>query len=142
MAQKKLGFAFLASDAERRIRPLLPREGVLECGEDFECVSLPLAQHRALIVALHAGNRDKGRLVMIDDPRKTEQLLSSLEAALLLESRVGPQLAAILKDKIPNLKPLQRCQISRVFYTGDEGGIVCSLELPEAGGDEVYLEIG
>ena len=43
---KKLGFAFLASDAERRIRPLLPREGVLECGEDFECVSLPLAQHR------------------------------------------------------------------------------------------------
>ena len=26
-----------------------------------------------------------------------------------------------------------------MFYTGDEGGIVCSLELPEAGGDEVYL---
>ena len=93
----------------------------------------------ALTVALHAGNRDKGRLVMIDDPRKTERLLSSLEAALPLESRVGPQLATILKDKIPNLKPLQRCQISRVFYTGDEGGIICSLELPEAGGDEAYL---
>ena len=93
----------------------------------------------ALTVALNAGNRDKRKLVMIDEPRKTEQLLSNLEAALPLESRIGPQLAAILKDKIPNLKPLQRCQISRVFYTGDEGGIVCSLQLPEAGGDEVYL---
>jgi len=92
-----------------------------------------------LTVASNDGNRDKGKLGMIDDPRKTEQLLSSLEAALPLESRIGPQLAAILKDKIPNLKPLQRCQISRVFYTGDEGGIVCSLQLPEAGGDEVYL---
>ncbi len=76
---------------------------------------------------------------MIDDPRKTEQLLFSLEAALPLESRIGPQLVAILKDKIPNLKPLQRCQISRVFYTGDEGGIVCGLELPEADAGEVYL---
>ena len=93
----------------------------------------------ALTVASNDGNRDKGKLVMIDDPRKTEQLLSSLEATLPLESRIGPQLAVLLKDKIPDLKPLQRCRISRVLYTGDEGGIVCSLELPEAGGDEVYL---
>ena len=70
----------------------------------------------ALTVGSNAGNRDKRELIMIDDPRKTEQLLSGLEAALPLESRIGPQLAAILKDKIPNLKPLQRCQISRVFY--------------------------
>ena len=35
-------------------------------------------------------------LIMIDDPCKTEQLLSSLEAALPLESRIGPQLAAVL----------------------------------------------
>src|SRR5271166_1183887 len=59
-------------------------------------------------------------LIMIDDPCKTEQLLSSLEAALPLESRIGPQLAAVLQNKIRNLKPLQRCQISQVFYTGDE----------------------
>ena len=53
-----------------------------------------------LTVASNDGNRDKGKPGMIDDPRKTEQLLSSLEAALPLESRIGPQPAAILKDKI------------------------------------------
>jgi hypothetical protein len=67
------------------------------------------------------------------------QLLSSLEAALPLESRIGPQLAAVLQNKIRNPKPLQRCQISQVFYTGDEGGIVCGLDLPAAAGKEVYL---
>jgi hypothetical protein len=36
----------------------------------------------ALTVASNDGNRDKGKLVMIDDPRTTEQLLSSLEAAI------------------------------------------------------------
>ena len=92
-----------------------------------------------LTLASNAKNRSERKLKMIDDPRKTEQLLYSLEAALPLESRIGPQLAAILKDKIPNLKPLQRCQISRVFYTGDEGGIVCSLELPEADAGEACL---
>jgi hypothetical protein len=79
------------------------------------------------------------KLFMIDDPCKTEQLMSSLEAALPLESRIGPQFAAVLQNKIPNLKPLQRCQISQVLYTGDEGGIVCGLDLPAAAGKEVYL---
>jgi hypothetical protein len=93
----------------------------------------------AMTLASNAKNRGKRKPVMIDDPRQTKQLLSALEAALPLESRISPQLAAILRDKIPNLKPLQRCQISRVFYTGDDGGIVCSLELPEADAGEVYL---
>ena len=55
------------------------------------------------------------------------------------KTRIGPQLAATLQNKIPGLKPLQRCQITKVFYTGDEGGIVCSLDLPGGAGKEVYL---
>ncbi|HWJ17166.1 MAG TPA: hypothetical protein VNR65_00415, partial [Geobacterales bacterium] len=61
------------------------------------------------------------------------------ETALPLETCIGPQLAATLQNKIPGLKPLQRCQITKVFYTGDEGGIVCSLDLPGWAGKEVYL---
>jgi hypothetical protein len=80
-----------------------------------------------------------GKKIMIDDPTKTQWLLSSLKAALPLETCIGSQLATLLRDKIPDLKPLQRCQISQVFYTGEEGGIVCGLDLAEAAGKEMYL---
>jgi hypothetical protein len=76
---------------------------------------------------------------MIDNLDQTQRLLPALEAVLPLEARIGPQLAATIRDKIPGVKPFQRCQISRVFYTGDEGGIICGLDLPEACGKEVYF---
>jgi hypothetical protein len=77
--------------------------------------------------------------IMIDNPGNTERLMSIMKAALPLEARIGSQLAVKLQDRIPDLKPLQRCQITQVFYSGDEGGIVCCLDLLGAAGEEVYL---
>jgi len=76
---------------------------------------------------------------MIDNPSKTQSLLSQLEAALPLAAGIGPQLAATLRDTMPGLKPFQPCQISKVFYTGNEGGIVCALHLPEAPSEEMLV---
>jgi hypothetical protein len=76
---------------------------------------------------------------MIGNPGKTQRLLSDLQAALPLETRIGPQLAVLLRDKMPDLKPFQRCQVTKVFYTGDEGGILCHLDLTEDASEEVYL---
>jgi hypothetical protein len=69
---------------------------------------------------------------MIDDPDKTEWLLSELEAALPVEALVSPPLVATLRDCAPGLQPFQRCKITKLHYTGDQGGILCCLDLADA----------
>ena len=76
---------------------------------------------------------------MIDNPDKTERLLSELAAALPLETQVSPQLAVTLRDSVPGIRPLQRCQITQVHYAGDEGGILCCLDLTGAEGKDVFV---
>jgi hypothetical protein len=66
---------------------------------------------------------------VIDNLEKTERLLCELEESLPLDARVLPQLAVALQDKAPGLEPFQPCRIVQVHYTGDEGGIVCLLDL-------------
>lgn len=76
---------------------------------------------------------------MIDNPGKTEWLLGELESVLPFETRVSPQLAMSLQDSVPGLQPLQLCHITGLFYTGDEGGILCVLDLKGAVEREVIL---
>lgn len=76
---------------------------------------------------------------MIDNPDKTERLLSELAASLPFDAQVSPRLAATLQDRAPGLQPLQPCQITQVHYAGDEGGIVCRLDLAGADDKDVFF---
>ena len=76
---------------------------------------------------------------MIDNPDKTERLIAKLASSLPLDAMVSPQLANALQDRAPWLTAFQRCRITLVHYTGDEGGIVCGLDLAGADSEEAFV---
>jgi hypothetical protein len=66
---------------------------------------------------------------MIDNPIQMPRLLAQLQAALPVPSRATPELAAMLKTQnISNAD--STAAITAVSYAGDEGGIICRLEIP------------
>jgi hypothetical protein len=70
---------------------------------------------------------------MIDDPEATERLLARLEAALPIPARLTPELQASLRERDAGAAIPATCQVTWVTYMGDEGGIVCKLDLgPDA----------
>lgn len=64
---------------------------------------------------------------MIDHPDQVDRLLIRLREALPMPARLTPRLLASLREQNPALSPAAACQITRVDYAGDEGGIVCHL---------------
>src|SRR3954447_5152527 len=66
---------------------------------------------------------------MIDDPQQVEQLLKRLESSLPLPAIVTPELAAVIRERSSGTDPPRRCIITKTFYGGDEGGILCGLDL-------------
>lgn len=66
---------------------------------------------------------------MIDNPKQAEQLIARLMAALPLGAIVTPGLAATIRAQSPSGDAPRRCSITWVSYSGDEGGIVCRLDL-------------
>ena len=66
---------------------------------------------------------------MIDDPRKTELLLSMLTEALPIEANITQYLAGELLEKSPDIAIPKKCSVTNVFYTGDMGGILCGLDM-------------
>jgi len=76
---------------------------------------------------------------MIDNPIPMQHLLANLQAALPLPARATPELAAMLKTQnITNTA--STATITAVNYAGDEGGIMCRLEIP-ANENAVYASI-
>ena len=66
---------------------------------------------------------------MIDNPIQMQRLLAQLQAALPLPARATPELAEMLKTQnISNAT--STATITAVNYAGDEGGIMCRLEIP------------
>src|SRR3954470_18229977 len=65
---------------------------------------------------------------MIDHPQQVEQLLKRLESSLPLPEIVTPELAAVIRERLPGTDPPRRCTITKTFYGGDEGGILCGLD--------------
>lgn len=59
---------------------------------------------------------------MIDDPAKTGRLVNALEASLPIETRLPASLIRTLPARDPNAAIPARCNVVRVFYTGEEGG--------------------
>ncbi len=66
---------------------------------------------------------------MIDDPDKTDRLMAGMEAALPLETRLSQGVKSILVKQSPDIAIPDRCGVTRLFYMGDEGGIVCGLDI-------------
>jgi hypothetical protein len=66
---------------------------------------------------------------MIDNPDQVERLVAKLRESLPLFASVTPEVAAVIREQAPEADPLRRYSITRVDYAGDEGGIVCKVEL-------------
>jgi hypothetical protein len=66
---------------------------------------------------------------MIDDPGKTGRLVDALKAAMPIETRLPASLMQALSKRTPDLAIPPRCNVGSIFYMGEEGGIVCALDI-------------
>ena len=70
---------------------------------------------------------------MIDDPEKTDRLLVELKASLPVKTILSQNLIRTLSKQSLDLVIPASCSIVSIFYAGEEGGIVCGLDI---GGSE------
>ena len=66
---------------------------------------------------------------MIDHPESTERLLARLKAALPIPARLTPELQASLRAGNAGAAIPADCNVTWVSHMGDDGGIVCKLDL-------------
>ncbi len=66
---------------------------------------------------------------MIDDPEKTDRLMAELKTSLPVETTLSQILIRTIAKQAPELLVPDRCNVVSIFYTGDEGGIVCGLDI-------------
>jgi hypothetical protein len=78
---------------------------------------------------------------MIDNPGQAERLLTRLQAVLPVPARMTPELAATLRTPETATEIPTACSIIALHYAGDEGGIVCGLDVATATGNAVYTSI-
>lgn len=77
---------------------------------------------------------------MIDHPETVERLIAKLNEALPIPARATPELQASLRGQTGGAVPAQ-CAITWIYYMGDEGGIVCKLDLGANAGKEAFTSI-
>ncbi len=79
---------------------------------------------------------------MIDNPDQVERLLGKLDEHLPFVVAVSPELADLIRKEAPGTDVPQQCQVTWIDYSGDEGGIVCKLDLGSGtGSKEFYTSI-
>lgn len=66
---------------------------------------------------------------MIDDPQKTDKLITMLKCALPIQTNIPRYLGKNLASQSPNIPIAEQCNVIDVVYSGDEGGIVCCLDI-------------
>jgi hypothetical protein len=76
---------------------------------------------------------------VIDNQDQVERLLRKLNEALPLSALATPALMASLRGRSSAAQITLDCKITEVFYTGDEGGIMCHVTFGEEEKDEVLL---
>ena len=76
---------------------------------------------------------------MIDNSMQVERLLGRLTEAVPFAARLSPALAAMIRGKAPGLTVSPECQVTWVGYAGDEGGIVCRLDLGATSSGEQFV---
>jgi len=70
---------------------------------------------------------------MIDDPEKTDRLVAELKASLPIETKLSQILMRAIVKQSPGLTIPNSCNVVSIFYTGEEGGIVCGLDIGRSG---------
>jgi hypothetical protein len=80
-----------------------------------------------------------GEVFVIDNPLQAELLIAKLKAALPLSATVSPPLLVQLQEQATGLDLSPQCQITRIHYAGDEGGILCKLDFGHEDDREVLL---
>jgi hypothetical protein len=79
---------------------------------------------------------------VIDNPLQTDVLIAKLKAALPFPARATPDLLAQLREQMQHHDLSPRCQVAGIHYLGDEGGIVCKLDIgTEDGGKAFFVSI-
>jgi hypothetical protein len=79
----------------------------------------------------------------IDDPSETRLLLQEMEASLPIPVRLTPQGAAGLQARGTDFIAIkQELAIEKILYSGDMGGILCSVRLEEQTDDGKETHIG
>ena len=77
---------------------------------------------------------------MLDQPRKTEELLAMLKAAVPFEVEIAPAVIKQLRDDGAAVTDRMRYVVSDVSYVGDEGGIVCHI-VPPQGREAIVISL-
>ena len=78
---------------------------------------------------------------MIDNPSAAMDLLDKLQAALPVPARLTPELRASLASKNTGAPVPPDGAIIALHYMGDEGGIVCRLDLGATMQNEAFVSI-
>jgi len=79
--------------------------------------------------------------MMIDNPVTAMDLLERLAAALPIHARLTPEVQASISGG-DAAKPIpSSCTIIDLHYIGDEGGILCKLDLGPAVENEAFVSI-
>ena len=66
---------------------------------------------------------------MIDHPDITERLIAKLNDALPIAARLTPELHDLLRGQNAGTTISAQTTVTWISYAGDEGGIVCKLDL-------------
>ncbi len=78
---------------------------------------------------------------MIDNPISAMELLAQIETALPLPARLTPELRASLIGQNAAAPVPADCTITGLHYMGDEGGIVCKLDLGASAQNQAFVSI-
>ncbi len=76
---------------------------------------------------------------MIDIPDKTQALMARLEAALPVRAKPTPEVLKTLRQQSPEPRFPRHCDITEIYYAGDEGGILCTLNFGLDDSKQVYF---
>jgi hypothetical protein len=76
---------------------------------------------------------------MIDDPQKADRLMAMLKFVLPIQTDIRRELRKSLAEKSPNIPIPGQCNVIDVVYSGDEGGILCCLDIGAANTAVAYL---
>lgn len=76
---------------------------------------------------------------MIDDPEKTDDLLAALKSSLPVETRPTQALIQTIAKQSPDLLASGSCNVVKIFYMGDEGGITCGLDFDGSASKTPYV---
>ena len=76
---------------------------------------------------------------MIDNQDQVKRLLRRLTDVLPLAALATPALMADLRERSSAAKITAHCQVTNIFYAGDEGGVICHVIFDLEEKEQVFL---